>query len=113
MLVMYLGGTGIHLYATWYAMRANGFLAALLTFVTPGLSETYWLFPIAGAAGTWWNYYTVTYLSVIIATVLSGVLVGKSDSDTPTTHASLDENENEEDEDGEDEEDDEGYAVVR
>lgn len=58
---------GIHLYVTWYAYESFGFLAAVITFCLPGLSEVFWAIPIARAAGSWWNMYTAAMALMMVS----------------------------------------------
>jgi hypothetical protein len=87
MIVVNISGAGLHLYVTWYAYQASGVLAAVFTFAIPGFSELFWLFPIAKAAGSWWNMYSAAvlvfvlgYLVMIASTTLLDSAVQNSET---------------------------------
>jgi hypothetical protein len=73
-------GTGliafaIHLYTTWYAYESAGFLPAVLTFIFPVVSEIFWAFPIASAAGSWWNMYTASIILLFAGYVIMHISI--------------------------------------
>ena len=81
-LVAGLAALGIHLYATWYAYESSGFIAAVFTFGLPIISEIYWAFPIAGAAGSWWNTYTAAIVLMFVCyAIMSGAfaIIGREE----------------------------------
>ncbi len=80
MLAFNILGAGIHLYVTWYAYNASGIIAAAVTFILPGMSALFWMFPISSAAGSWWNMYTAATLLFCVLYILMLIFTSLTES---------------------------------
>ncbi len=78
-IVLSIGGPAIHFYTVWYAFHYGGLLAAIVTMLLPGISEVYWLFPIAKSAGSWWNYYSAALLVWLCACIMLSAVKSKDE----------------------------------
>jgi len=82
-LLCSLVGGVIHLYPTFLAFQASGYVAALLTFALPFLAEIYWIVIIWSHTGNFWHGLTIASIAYFILCVMTiaaaGVAASKSD----------------------------------
>lgn len=74
-------GGMIHLYATFLAFQASGYVAALLTFVIPLFAELYWIIIIWSETGVFWHGLTVAsvaYFVLCIMAIIAGVFAASA-----------------------------------
>ena len=76
-LVCSLVGGVIHLYATFLAFHASGYVAAVFTFAIPFFAELYWIAVIWSETGVFWHGLTVAsiaYLALCIMAIIAGIV---------------------------------------
>lgn len=66
---------GVHVATTYFAYKAVGFWAAVLTFVSPPVSELWWAFDAWMETGIFLNLFTLMILGIIALYVFQLVLV--------------------------------------
>lgn len=69
-IALYIAGSLIHLWAITIAFFESGFIAAVITFFLPVVSQIYWIFYISRGLDTFFNSFTI-----VIAAYLVGWLV--------------------------------------
>jgi hypothetical protein len=70
MICSVVGGM-IHLYATFLAFLASGYVAALLTFIIPFFAELYWIFVIWSETGVFWHGLTVASIAYFVLCIMT------------------------------------------
>ncbi len=81
-MVCSLVGGVIHLYATFLAFHASGYVSALLTFAVPFFAELYWIAAIWSETGSFWHGLTVAsvaYLALCAMAIIAGILAASPD----------------------------------
>ena len=57
-LLIKLLGVALHIYTIYFASIIKGFLAALITFFMPFISQIFWVFNSVGMFGKWINPFS-------------------------------------------------------
>jgi hypothetical protein len=74
----------IHLYATFLAFQASGYVAALLTFAIPFFAELHWIAVIWSQTGIFWHGLTiasVAYLALCAMAIIAGGIAASAPDD--------------------------------
>lgn len=77
MMVKLVLGLLLHVYTTYIAYQVSGLLAAILTFLTPGFAEVFWIVKILIDTHQFWTLLTIgcaAYIGVwIVLAVVAGI----------------------------------------
>jgi hypothetical protein len=75
-LLIKLLGLALHIYTIYFAYVIKGFLAALITFFMPLISQIFWVFNSVGMFGKWINPFSFYVgLYVILAIILWVIVI--------------------------------------
>lgn len=69
-IVLYVGGSIVHLYTVFIAFSVGGFWSALITFIFPVGSQLYWLKYFYNVYGYFFNTYTIIILFYIVGCIV-------------------------------------------
>ena len=73
-LILGIVGAIIHLWTILMAFGSGGFSAALITLVTPPVSEFYWAYYALRTTHTVFNTYWLTLAIYLVAWIIVGIL---------------------------------------
>ena len=75
-LLIKLLGLVLHIYTIYFAYVIKGFLAALITFFMPFISQIFWVFNSVGMFGKWINPFSFYVgLYVVLAIILWVIVI--------------------------------------
>lgn len=77
-IVAHIGAALLHLWTILIAWQASGFVAALISFCLPVLSQIYW-FAITWRTLGFLNPYTITVLAIVGLYIVGGTVVVLTD----------------------------------